>query len=99
MTQAIAKGRQAFLEADHLLGLALARSLVGQAQRLGRPLDHASDYWEDHVREEILDRGADSLECPGSTTWGDSFVETLSARWTPPCGRVAGGAHAPTRTS
>src|SRR4029077_14744531 len=99
MTQAVAKGRQAFLEADHLLGLASARSLVGEAQRLGRLLDHASDYWGDHVREEIFDRGAVSLECPGSTTWGDSFVGTLSARWTPQCGRVADGAHAPTRTS
>jgi hypothetical protein len=89
MTQAGAKGRQAFLGADHLLDLALARSLVGEAQRLGRRLDHASDYWEDHVREEILDRGAVSLECLGSTTWGFSLVETLSARWTP-CGRTAG---------
>jgi hypothetical protein len=68
MTQAVAKGRQAFLGADHLLGLALAPSPVGEAQRLGRRLDHASDYWEDHVRAEILDRGAGSLECLGSRT-------------------------------
>jgi hypothetical protein len=48
--------------------LALAQSPVARVQTSDRQVDHASDYWEDHVREEILDRGAVSLECPGSTT-------------------------------
>jgi hypothetical protein len=51
-----------------LLGLALARSLVGEAQTWGRRLGHASDNWEDHVREELLDRGAVSLERSNTMT-------------------------------
>jgi hypothetical protein len=51
-------------EADHLPDLALARSPVVEVQTLGRQVDHASDDQEDHVPEEIVDRGAVSLECP-----------------------------------
>jgi hypothetical protein len=66
-TRGVAKGRPAFPGADHLPDLALARSPVVKVQTLDRQVDHASGYWEDHVREEILDRGAVSLACPGST--------------------------------
>jgi len=61
-----AQGRPAFQGADHLPDLESARSMAGAVQRSDRQADHASACWEDHVRGELLDRGAASSDFPES---------------------------------
>jgi hypothetical protein len=70
---ASAEDRPAFQEADHLLDSALARSMAAAVQRSDRQADHTSAGWEDRIRGERLDRGAVSLDFPGSRTWAPCF--------------------------
>jgi hypothetical protein len=83
------EGRPAFQEADHLLDSALARSMAAAVQRSDRQVDHASACWEDRVRGERLDRGAASLDFPGSRTWAPFLSSNLRCR-RPHCLLAAG---------